>query len=408
MKNIIIKVIVGIVVIIFTFSTGLWLGISYEPLKTYISDIYKNSISGYIPESTENNFSAEPIGETIDLVSVNALEKKSKEELRKTAIESILSELDDEYTEYFTAEEYKTIMESFSGTMSGIGVVVTVDDKGQVVVVMTLEDTPAYRAGIKEGDIITEVNNIEIKDMALEKVVAMIKGEEGTTVDLKVYKPLDDNTIELTIERAKFYVPNFTSEVLEGDIGYIWYYTFQDKGSQQLDNEVQKLIDDGAKGIILDLRYNLGGVLTDAIEVCDLFLNEGIIATVKGRSEDKEITDEYTAGEGKYTEIPLVVLINEFSASASELVAGALKDNNRAILIGEKSYGKGVVQIIYELSDGSGIKFTTAKYFLPSGSYIQGIGIEPDILVKEEPDSTEDLQLNKAVEEMKRLISESR
>ena len=195
--------------------------------------------------------------------------------------------------------------------------------------------------------------------------------------------------------------------MLENDIGHIWYYSFQDMGSRQLDSEIQKLIDSGAEGIILDLRNNLGGVLTDAVEVCDLFLNEGIIVTVKGRSEDKDITDEYIAGKGKYSEIPLVVLINEFSASASELAAGALKDNDRAVLIGEKSYGKGVVQVLYELSDGSGIKFTTARFFLPSGLSIQGVGVEPDILIDLEPDSTEDLQLNRAVEEMKKLISES-
>lgn len=407
MKRIIIAVIISIVVIIFTFSAGLWFGVNYEPFKVFVSDIYKGSTTEYASEGIENDFSVEPIGETINLISNNALNGKSREELLNAAMDSILSAIDDEYAEYFTVEEYERITESFSGTMSGIGVVVTVDDEGQVVVVMTLEDTPAYRAGIKEGDIITEVNDIGIRDMALENVVAMIKGEEGTTVDLKVYKPLDDNTIELTITRERFYIPNLISEMLEGNIGYIWYYAFQDMGAQQLDDEIQKLIGDGAEGIILDLRYNLGGVLTDAVEVCDLFLDEGVIVTVKGRSEDKEITDEYIAGRGKYSKVPLVVLINEFSASASEVVAGALKDNNRAELIGERSHGKGVVQIIYELSDGSGIKFTTARFFLPSGTFIEGVGIEPDILVELEPDSEEDLQLNRAVEEMKILINKS-
>ncbi len=406
MKKIITAVLVSIIVVVFTFSTGLWLGISFEPFKRYISNIFRESAAKYIPEEAESEFSIEPFNETIDLVSNYALEEKSKEELLKAAIESILAELDDEYTEYFTTEEYEMIMESYSGTMSGIGVVVTLNDEGQVVVVMPLEGTPAYRAGIKEGDIITEVDGVDIKDMALEKVVAMIKGEEGTDVDLKVYIPEDGNTVELTITRAKFYIPNLTSDQLEGNIGYIWYYTFQDKGSQQLDDEVQKLIDNGAKGIILDLRYNLGGVLTDAIEVCDLFLNEGLITTVKGRSGDKEITDEYIASKGKYTEIPLVVLINGFSASASELTAGALKDNDRAILIGEQSHGKGIVQVLYELSDGSGIKFTTARFFLPSGISIQGTGIEPDILIELEPDSEEDLQLSRAIEEMEILLNE--
>jgi carboxyl-terminal processing protease len=407
MKKIITAVLVSIIVAVFTFSAGLWIGISFEPFKSYISNIFRESALKYTTEGTESQFSTEPLDETIDLVSGNALEEKSKEELIKAAIESVLAELNDEYTEYFTPEEYEIIVESVSGTMSGIGVIVTLDDEGQVVVVMPLEGTPAYRAGIKEGDIITEVDGLEIKDMALEKVVAMIKGEEGTKVDLKIYIPENDNTVEVTITRAEFYVPNLTSEQLEGNIGYIWYYTFQDKGSQQLESEIQKLIDGGAEGIIFDLRNNLGGVLTDAIEVSDLFLNEGIIATVKGRSEDKDVTDEYIAVRGKYGDIPLVVLINEFSASATELVAGALKDNDRAILIGKQSYGKGVVQVLYELSDGSGIKFTTARFFLPSGSNIQGTGIEPDISVENEEESMEDLQLNKAVEEMKELISKS-
>ena len=197
MKNIILKVLIGIVVIIFTFSVGLWLGISYEPLKEYISNIYRNSTDEYTSSgSTGNEFDLEPLEETIDYISENALEKKSKEELLKSAIESILSALDDEYTEYFTAEEYEIIMESFGGTMSGIGVVVTLDEEGQVVVVLTLDDTPAYRAGITEGDIIVEVNDTMIKDMALEKVVALIKGEEGTSVDLKIFKPSEDDNVE--------------------------------------------------------------------------------------------------------------------------------------------------------------------------------------------------------------------
>ncbi len=406
MKNIIIKVIVGILVIIFTFSAGLWLGISFEPFKTFISDIYKDSTDVFASGSAENNFSVSPIKEAINLISDSALEEISKEELLKAAMNGILTALDDDYAEYFTVEEYKEILESISGTMSGIGVIVT-DEEGQVTVVMTLEDTPAYEAGIIKDDIITEVDGVDIKDMALEKVVAMIKGEEGTTVDLKIYRPSVNKTIELTITRAKFDIPNLISEILEGNIGYIRYFTFQDKGSQKLDNAIKRSIDDGASGIILDLRDNLGGVLNDAVEVCDLFLNEGTIVTVTGRSEDKNVTDEYLAGKGKYSEIPLIVLINKHSASASEVVAGALKDNGRAMLIGEKSFGKGVVQVIYELSDGSGIKFTTAKYFLPSGLNIQGIGIEPDILVEWDPESEEeDLQLDKAVEEMEKLISE--
>ncbi|MBE3090116.1 MAG: S41 family peptidase [Actinobacteria bacterium] len=395
MKKNVLRVVIAVIVVIFTFSTGLWIGISFDSFKGYLLKIKQNTTS-----------EIKPIEEIIDLVSGSALVEKSKDELLKAAIGGILSVLDDKYTEYFTAEEYKKIMESYSGTMSGIGVVFTLDDEGQVVVVRILEDTPASRAGIMEGDIITEVDGIKIKDMDLDKVLAMIRGKEGTEVNLKIYRPEEYDIIEVTVTRAIFDVPNLVSEILEEDVGYIWYYAFQDGGAQQLDREIKKLIDGGAKGLILDLRNNPGGVLDDAVEICDLFLDEGIIVTIRERMEDKEIIGKYSAREGKYTEIPLVVLINEFSASASEVVAGALRDNKRAILVGERSYGKGVVQVIYELSDGSGIKFTTAKYFLPSGLSIDGVGINPDVLVKLEPDATEDVQLNRAIEKINTLISE--
>jgi len=415
MKKNVLRVVIAVIVVIFTFSTGLWVGISFDSFKKYVFNVNQNSTSedngdgGFledISESIKRNFSVKPIEEAINLISESALVERSKDELLKAAVEGILSVLDDKHTEYFTAEEYEKIMESYSGTMSGIGVIVTLDNDGQVVVVRTLSDTPACRAGIVEGDIITEVDGMDIKDMALEKVVTMIRGEEGTEVNLKIYRPEDNGIIEVTVTRTRFDVPNLISDIFEGDVGYIQYFDFQDRGAQKLDKEIQKLIDGGAKGLILDLRNNPGGVLDDAVEVCDLFLDEGIIVTIKGRTENKERIDKYLAWKGKYTEIPLVVLINEFSASASEVVAGALKDNDRAILVGERSFGKGTVQVIYELSDGSGLKFTTARYFLPLGLSVDGVGINPDILVKLEPDATEDIQLIKAIEEINTLISE--
>ncbi len=415
MKKNVLRVLIAVIVVIFTFSAGLWVGISFDSFKKYVFNVNQDSTSedngdgGFledISESIKRNFSVKPIEEAINLISESALVERSKDELLKAAVEGILSVLDDKHTEYFTAEEYEKIMESYSGTMSGIGVIVTLDNDGQVVVVRTLSDTPACRAGIVEGDIITEVDGMDIKDMALEKVVTMIRGEEGTEVNLKIYRPEDNGIIEVTVTRARFDVPNLISDIFEEDVGYIQYFVFQDRGAQKLDKEIQKLIDGGAKGLILDLRNNPGGVLDDAVEVCDLFLDEGIIVTIKGRTENKERIDKYLAWKGKYTEIPLVVLINEFSASASEVVAGALKDNDRAILVGERSFGKGTVQVIYELSDGSGLKFTTARYFLPLGLSVDEVGINPDILVKLEPDATEDIQLIKAIEEINTLISE--
>lgn len=399
-KNVLIAVI-SIIIVIFVFSTGLWIGINFDSLKGYLSNTERNDTSAAADE-----FNLDTFEEVMDLISGNSLVEKSDEAIIRAGMEGILSALDDKYAEYFTAEEYSQIMEAYSGTTSGIGVVVTLDEEEQVLVIRILEDTPAYRAGIMEGDIIVEVDGTEIKDMDLEKIVAMIKGKEGTSVNLKIFRPSEDKTLEIGVTRAKFYIPNLISDIFEEDIGYIWYYDFQSNGAAQLDREIQKLIDDGASGLILDLRNNLGGTWDDAIEVCDLFINEGVISTIKGRTEDKESADEFIAREGKYTEIPLVVLINGYSASASELVAGALKDSGRAILVGERSYGKGVIQGLYELSDGSGIKFTTAKYFLPSGASVEGIGVRPDIIIELEEADTEDVQLNRAIEEINILISE--
>lgn len=410
-KDFLLRAILAVLGIILVFFAGLFVGINFSSVRALL---YQNSIakvsessggaSDFETKGTDEGFEVKPIEEVIELVYGNALNRKSKQELLESAINGIISSLGDKYAEYFSKEEYKLVMESYGGTMSGIGVIVTLDSQDRVVIVKVIEDTPAYRAGLREGDIIEKVEEENTKSMPLEKVVALIKGEEGTKVKLGIYRPDEDIRFEVEITREKFYVPNLFSEMLDDSIGYIQYINFQEGGAERLDTEIQKLISGGAKGIIFDLRNNLGGTLDDAVKVCDLFLDEGVIVTIKGRSEDKEKVDEYTAEKGKYVEIPLIVLINEFSASASELTAGALKDNNRAILIGEKSFGKGTVQVLHELSDGSGIKFTTAKYYLPSGISVEGSGIVPDIVVEQEWDAREDLQLNRAVQEMKSLI----
>jgi carboxyl-terminal processing protease len=414
MKKLVLKIVICIVAAILIFAGGVWAGAGLGYLKEHLSalqsNIFGEGFNKIIPASISQDTADRPdikkIEEALNLISGNSLAAVSDEELVQGALKGIISVIDDRYAEYFTAEEYKLIMESYSGTTSGIGVVVTLDEEERVVVVRVLEDAPASKTDITEGDIITGVNDTDIIDMDLEKVVAMIKGEEGTDVSLKIYRPSIDKTFDVTVTRAKFDIPNLISEIFEEEIGYIWYYDFQISGVRQLDREIQKLITSGARGLILDLRNNPGGAWDDAVEVCDLFLDEGKIVSIRGRSNNKERVDEYSAVEGKYTEIPLIVLINEFSASASELVAGALKDNDRAVLIGEKSYGKGAVQVLYELSDSSGIKFTTAKYFLPSGISVEGTGVSPDIIIELKPEDEEDLQLNRAIEEMKALIGE--
>ncbi len=412
-RKTVLKIVAAVVAVIFVFSVGFWLGVNFISIKKYVSEgnsdglsegssDFLNNISGGIVD----DLSEKTVEETIDLVYENALVKKDKQELIRAAIEGVLTSLDDKHTEYFTKEEYDQIMQSYSGVMSGIGVIVTVNEDGKAVVVMPIQDTPAFRAGLKEGDIIVKVDGKDIEGMPLEKVVSLIKGEEETQVSLTIFRPGEDEEFDVNTTREKFYIPNFFSKILEGNIAYIQYIGFQEKGAQRLSEEIQKLIDNGAQGIIFDLRNNLGGVLDDAVEVCDLFLDKGLIVTIRGRSGNEESLDKYYAKKGKYAKIPMVILINEYSASASELVAGSLKDNERAVLVGEKSFGKGTVQVLKELSDGSGVKFTTAKYYLPSDISVEGVGLSPDTTVKYDPDSEKDMQLEKAIEEIKSLIEE--
>ena len=407
-KKSVLKIIIAVVVAVAILAGGFLLGFNFISLKVGIfqSGLNKSAETNASETSDVSGdiLSIKSIEDTINFVLSNAINIKTKDELINAAVRGVIDSLGDKYADYFPRDEYNRILDSYSGTMSGIGIVVTTDDEGQVVIVKPIADAPAFKKGVKEGDIIVAVEGKDIKDMTLDTVISLIKGKEGTDVNITVFRPSDNNNLDFRITRERFYVPNYYTEVLEGSIAYIQYIDFQENGAKQMDKELKKMVDGGAKGIILDLRNNLGGTLIDAVDLCDLFLNKGVIVTVKGRSNNKESFEEFSAKDGGYTEIPMIVLINGYSASASELAAGALKDNSRAVLVGEKSFGKGTVQILERLSDGSGIKFTTAKYYLPSGVTIDGVGVQPDILVPLTPEDIEDLQLNRAIEEIKKMI----
>lgn len=406
-------IITGVIAgIILVFASGFWMGADFSDRFNFslqkagqILLLNKNSETVTTAGSDESILSIKALEQTIDSVSKEALTPKTKQELVTAAINGILSSLGDSHSEYFTKEQYSKIMESYQGIMTGgIGVVVTLNDEEKVEVVKIIKDSPSSKFDIKQGDIIIKVNGENISGLPLEETVSKIKGLVDTKVTVTFYRPADNKSFDFEITRGTFAVPNFTDELIEGKIAYIQYFDFQEGGAKELEKEIDRLIAKGAAGIILDLRNNLGGVLDDAVYLCDLFLDSGIIVTVKGRNDGKDSFEEFKAKNGKYVDIPLVVLINEYSASASELTAGALKDSKRATLIGEKSYGKGTVQVLHILPDGSGIKFTTAKYFLPSGESIDGTGIIPDILVKLDANSKSDVQKEKAIEEIKKLI----
>lgn len=397
------------------FAGGFVLGISFSN-GSFLSGIRKPAFEisdTFSEETTGSQIPASPgkasIEEALKLISANSINIKSESELVDAAIEGMISSLDDNYADYFAPLEYKQIIDAYSGTMSGVGIVITMDEKdaNKVFIVNVIEGTPAFEKGLLKDDIIIAVDGIDITGKSLDEVVAMIKGEENTEVKLTVLRPSENKKYDFEIIRKRFYVPNFYVNTIEKNILYIQYMDFQDKGAIKLNEKLQQVANgNGEKieGIIVDLRNNLGGTLNDAVEFCDLFLDEGLIVSVKGRTENKEMVEKYMANKGGYTEIPVVVLINEYSASASELAAGALKDLKRAVLVGKKSFGKGTVQALNELPNGSGIKFTTAKYYLPSGITIDGTGIEPDIAVDLTIEDTEDVQFIRALEEIKKMI----
>ncbi|MDD3521276.1 MAG: S41 family peptidase [Actinomycetota bacterium] len=409
------KIILFIILALLVFGSGFLLGLDF----TYKYNIRIPAISEILPkkavtsndaateeEQEDSSTSIKSIEQAIELILKEAINPKTRNELIVAAIQGILLKLEDNHAEYFSKEQYAKIMESYKGIMSGgIGIIVTLNDKKQVEVVKIIPDSPSSSLDIQQGDLIKKVNGDVADGITLEEVVSKITGPVGTDVNITFYRPSELRSFELTIKRGTFTVPNFVSEMIDGNIAYIQYYDFQEGGAEQVGKEIDNMIGKGAQGIILDLRNNLGGVLNDAVNLCDLFLDKDkLIVRVIGRVEGKEISKDYNATEGKYLDIPLIVLINEYSASASELCAGAFQDHERAMLIGERSFGKGTVQTLHILSDGSGIKFTTAKYYLPLGESIDSTGIEPDIKVSIDPDLKTDTQKNKAVEEMKKII----
>jgi carboxyl-terminal processing protease len=410
MSRKIILIIISLFVAVVLFAGGFLIGFNIINLQNWLfsfgdSLVGQSSTTEEISSSsTSPDTGIRSIEQTINSVLANALNKKTRDELVSAAIEGILESLDDRYADYFSKEEYTRIIDSLGGTMSGIGVVITLDDEDRVVVVNPIEGTPAAEKGLMEGDVIVAVDDVDITGMALDEVVAMIKGPEGTDVKITVFRPSENSNIDYVITRQRFYIPNYNINELEDGILHIQYIDFQEDGAEKLKEELDKTIDGSTKGVILDLRNNLGGTLNDAVELSDLFLDDGAIVTVRGRSNNQDSFEEFKASPGGFTEIPLVVLINGFSASASELAAGALRDLERATIIGENSFGKGTVQVLNDLADGSGIKYTTAKYFLPSGISIDGVGISPDIIVVLTPEDTEDLQLERAIEELKKMI----
>ena len=326
--------------------------------------------------------------------------------LKDGAVEGYVKALGDEYTEYIPESEMEDFKEDINGSYTGIGIYMVVDkDTNKIIVYYPISDSPAEKAGIKSGDIIVSVDGVEYGYEDFSKIADYIKGKEGTKVKLGIER--DGKKLDFEIERAKIEINLVTSKMIEENIGYVKLSSFDENAAKNFKEKVDKLVENGAKSLIIDLRNNGGGIVDSSTDIADFFLEKGkTIITIKDNKQKEEKT---VAKQNQTYSMPVVILVNENTASASEILTGALQENNRAKVIGTKTYGKGVIQTVIPLSDGSGLKITTGEYFTPKGTEINKKGITPDIEVKL-PETVksvyaviekDDTQLKKAIEELK-------
>ncbi len=325
------------------------------------------------------------------------------EQMLEMAIKGYVAGVGDEYTEYYTPEEMKEQYDTAMGNYVGIGIYMVVNyEVGTITVLEPMEGSPAETAGLQEGDIITKVDGTEVTKDNVTQMSDAIKGEEGTKVKLEIKR--EEENIEVEVERKRIEVSHIESKMIENDIAYIQILDFDGGTAKEFKENYEKLKTEGAKSLIIDLRNNGGGVVDEAIDILEMICDKDSTLLIE---KDKNGTETITkAKENPIIDVPVVVLTNGYSASASEIMAGALKDNKKATIIGEKTYGKGVIQTLYSLTDGSGLKITTAEYCTPNRTSINKIGIDPDIEVKlpediEELTEENDTQLKKAIEELK-------
>ncbi|MCH7888310.1 MAG: S41 family peptidase [Proteobacteria bacterium] len=321
-------------------------------------------------------------GDVFERVRADFVDEVQDKELIESAIDGMLMSLDP-HSSYLNPEKYEEMQVQTKGEFGGLGIEVTMENR-LVKVVSPIDDTPAYRAGIKAGDLITHLDGKQVLGLTLSEAVESMRGPVGTDIVLTVRREGVDKPLEVTITRAIIKIRSVRSRA-EGDAGYIRITTFNEQtvnGVKKAVEDIRNQIGDSMIGLILDLRNNPGGLLDQAVGVSDLFLDKGEIVSTRGRRHDS--TQRFNAKPGDLAEgLPLVLLINGGSASASEIVAGALQDHRRAIVLGTKSFGKGSVQTIIPISGRGAIRLTTARYFTPSGYSIQAKGIEPDIIVKQ-------------------------
>lgn len=336
----------------------------------------------------------------LDNTYIGTLDDKS---MIEGAIKGYVAGVGDQYTEYYTKEEMQSKLEEVTGNYVGIGIYMLVDSSsGTILVTEPMEGSPAEKAGVKTGDFIVNVEGEDVTAENVSKMSDKIKGEEGTKVKIKVRR--GEETIDFEIERKKIVISHIKARVLENNIGYIDIKDFDGGTAEEFKTKYDELSKKGIKSLIIDIRSNGGGIVDESLNILDMLLEKDttLLITVNKKQEE-EVTK---AKKKQEIDIPVIVLTNQYSASASEILAGALKDNGRAKIVGTKTYGKGVIQTLRTLTDGSGLKTTTEEYYTPNRNKINKIGIRPDYEVNLPDDISEltdenDTQLKKAIELLK-------
>ena len=326
------------------------------------------------------------------------------------AISGMVESLGDRYTSYYTKDEWKAFEQDLKGSFVGVGILVNTDEDGILKVIEVFENSPASKAGMVAGDKIMKVDGVDVTKKNKDDTIRMIQGKEGTTVKITVYRESSAYLIDMNIVREKIKEQNIKYRVISNEIGYIKIAKFDSEISNYFNNALSDMLKKGIKGLIIDVRDNPGGYYHEVVDIADTLLPKCTIVY----TEDKNKKQVFKYSDKNEVKLPIAVLVNGNSASASEILAGAIKDNNRGRLIGTKTFGKGLVQTSYTLSDGSGLKVTIQKYFTPSGVCIQDKGIEPDDVVNldekykglpvSQVPEKDDTQLMKAIEVIKGKI----
>lgn len=386
-------------------------GFSYVGCK-----LYTLSKQNFAKQASANNDEYDSVANEESIEKLEAIEDVVKEYYYKDEdidVEAMIDgmyagmvdSLNDPYSVYYTAEEWNNLMQETEGIYYGIGAYLSIDPATSLAKISgVIADTPAQEAGLRENDIIYKVDGEVIQGLELTEIVSRVKGAEGTTVHLTIVREGESDYLELDVERRKIETPTVNYEMFDNGIGYIQITEFDDVTTDQFTEAMAVIKGSDAKGLILDLRSNPGGSLSVVVDIARQILPKGLIVY----TEDKEGSrDEYTCDGKNELNIPLVVLVNGNSASASEILAGAIKDYKKGTLIGTTTFGKGIVQRILPLSDGTALKLTISSYFTPSGQNIHGVGIEPDIVCEFDGeayyDNGVDNQLERAKEEIEKM-----